>query len=228
MIVSIIGRSCYVYRQDGDPVFRPTKSDSSWSAPWMVRGRVPPAPSRPEDLNQRGYDLIKKQMWKDGHMVGTEFTQYLRSRDIQRVQSLCIYHANHAVEIAAELFNKIGLVELAVEYGLAEDDDGPESIASRDIVLEDRGCPPLLRGLVDRPRRPRQRRHDKRNGTIPPLQGLHGPGQAPAFLTTDPGEYPRLINRLTGERITSVVRLLRLTDTHNTPVETNNTSTGGQ
>ena len=68
-----------------------------------------------KNLNQRGYDLIKKRMWKDGHMVGTEYTLYLRSRDIQTTPSLCIYHANHAIEISAESFNKLGRVELAVE-----------------------------------------------------------------------------------------------------------------
>jgi hypothetical protein len=30
-------------------------------------------------LNARGYDLIKKRMWKDGHMMG-DMQQYLRTR----------------------------------------------------------------------------------------------------------------------------------------------------
>ena len=38
MIVSIVGRTCYVYKQDGDPVFRPTRGDSSWNRPRLVRG----------------------------------------------------------------------------------------------------------------------------------------------------------------------------------------------
>ena len=125
MIVSIVGRTCYVYKQDGDPVFRPTRGDSSWSAPGWYGAESRLLHHVQKTLNQRGYDLIKKRMWKDGHMFGTEYTQYLRSRDLQGAQSLCIYHANQAVEIAAELFNKIGLVELAVEYGLTEDGDGP-------------------------------------------------------------------------------------------------------
>ena len=33
MIVSIVGCSCYVYREPGDPVFRPNRSKLSWSAP---------------------------------------------------------------------------------------------------------------------------------------------------------------------------------------------------
>ena len=83
MIVSIIGGSCYVYRQDSDPVFRPTSGDSSWSAPGWYGAESRLLHHVQKTLNQRGYDLIKKRMWKDGHMVGTEYTQYLRSRDFQ-------------------------------------------------------------------------------------------------------------------------------------------------
>ncbi len=32
-IVSIVGCSCYVYREPGDPAFRPNRSRSSWSPP---------------------------------------------------------------------------------------------------------------------------------------------------------------------------------------------------
>jgi hypothetical protein len=38
-----------------------------------------------------------------------------------------LYHADYAIEIAAEVFNKLGRVELTVEYGLAEGDDGATS-----------------------------------------------------------------------------------------------------
>ena len=163
MIVSIIGRSCYVYKQDSDPVFRPTSGDSSWSAPGWYGAESRLLHHVQKILNQRGYDLIKKRMWKDGHMFGTEHTQYLRSRDLRGAQSLCIYHANQAIEIAAELFNKIGMVELAVEYGLTEEGDGPATTASRAFRQGDRGCPPLLRSLVGCPRRPGQRHHDQRD-----------------------------------------------------------------
>jgi hypothetical protein len=33
-----------------------------------------------EKLNSQGYDLIKKRMWKDGHLVDNE-QQYLRTRN---------------------------------------------------------------------------------------------------------------------------------------------------
>ena len=83
-------------------------------------------------------------------MVGTEYTQYLRSRDYEVAEPLHLPRQS-AVEIAAELFDKIGLVELAVEYGLTEDDDGPGTTASQAFRQGDRGYPPLLRSLVGCP-----------------------------------------------------------------------------
>jgi hypothetical protein len=139
---------------------------------------------------------------KDGHMVGTEHTQYLRSRDILSTPSLCLYHANHAVEIAAELFNKIGRVELTVEYGLTEEGDGHATTASREHiqVIEARySCfevsweaPAALESgvMTSGPERYRY------------YKGFTDPTQALAGCRTCPGEYPKLINRHTGERLT--------------------------
>jgi hypothetical protein len=206
MIVSIIGRSCYVYKQDGDPMFRPNKGDSSWSAPGWYGAESRLLYHVQKILNQRGYDLLKKKMWKDGHMFGTDHSQYLRSRDFQGAQSLCIYHANHAVEIAAELFNKISLVELAVEYGLTEPRRaGAVTTASLAFVKGIEATHPCYEVSWDAPA-------DLKSGIMTSgperfrhYKGCTDPIEATAFLNTNPGEYPRLINRLTGELITSVV-----------------------
>jgi hypothetical protein len=141
-------------------------------------------------------------MWKDGHMVGTEHTQYLRSRDIQRTPSLCIYHANHAVEIAAEVFNKIGLVELAVEYGLTEDGYGPATAVSWDHIMAIEARHPCFEVSWEAPADlesgvmtsgPERYRHYK---------GFTNPTQALARCRTCPGEYPKVIDRRTGKRLT--------------------------
>jgi hypothetical protein len=199
MIVSIVGRTCYVYRQDSDPVFRPTNGVSSWSAPGWYGAESRLLYHVQKTLNQRGYDLIKKRMWKDGHMVGTEHTQYLRSRAILSTPSLCIYHANHAVEIAAEVFAKIGMVELAVEYGLAEECDGPATAASRDhiMAIEARcscfevswDAPAVLEsGMMTSG--PERYRH---------YNGFTDPTRAVAWFRSCPGQYPKVIDRRTGE-----------------------------
>jgi len=206
MIVSIVGRTCYVYRQDVDPVFRPTCGDSSWSAPGWYGAESRLLYHVQKILNERGYDLIKKRMWKDGHMVGTEHTQYLRSRDLQGAKSLCIYHANHAVEIAAELFNTIGLVELAVEYGLDEDGDGPVTTATRDFVKGIEAAHPCYEVSWDAPADLDSGIMTTGSGRYRHYKGFTDLTEATTFLNTDPGEYPRLIDRITGERITSTHR----------------------
>ncbi len=206
MIVSIIGRTSYVYRQDSDPVFRPTNGYSSWSAPGWYGAESRLLYHVQKTLNQRGYDLLKKRMWKDGHMFGTDQSQYIRSRDPRGAQSLCIYHANQAIEIAAELFNKIGLVELAVEYGLTEDNDGPGTTATRDFVKGIEATRPCYEVSWDAPAVLDSAIMTTGSGRYRHYKGFTDLTEATAFYNTDPGEYPRLINRLTGERISTSKR----------------------
>jgi hypothetical protein len=65
-------------------------------------------------LKALGYDLIKKNMVKDGHMVD-EMQQYLRSRDINANGAFCVYSPFFAVEGANEAFNR-GRVCLTVHH----------------------------------------------------------------------------------------------------------------
>jgi hypothetical protein len=201
MIVNIVDRICYVYRQTSDPVFRPNGSGSSWSPPGWYGAESRLLHHVLRTLNARGYDLIKKRMWRDGHLFGTEHTQYLRSRDVRGTASLCIYHADHAVEIAAESFNVLGRVALAVEYGLAEERDGPQSAASMAHVRDIEVAHPVYEVSWDAPADlhggvmtsgPERYRH---------YRGFTDLSEAQAFLLTMPGEYPKLIDRRTGERL---------------------------
>jgi hypothetical protein len=194
MIVSIVGPTCCVYREDSDPSFRSTRSAPGWyGAESRLLHHIQKA------LNQRGYDLLKKRTWKDGHMVGTEYTQYLRSRDPKSIPTLCIYHANQAVEIAAEMFHKIGLVELAVEYGLTEQADGPVTSATRDFVQRIETARPCYEVSWDGPADLQSGIMTSRSGQYRHYKAFADLTQATAFLNTEPGEYPRLINRQTGE-----------------------------
>lgn len=198
MIVTIVGSSCYVYREDGDPVFRPNTSKSCWSPPGWYGAESRLLHHVKLILNRRGYGLIKKRMWRDGHLFGTEHTQYLRSRVITGTPSLCVYHADCAVEIAAEVFNKLGRVELAVEYGLAEGDDG---VASQDHVHAIEAAHPCCEVSWDAPA-------DLESGVM-----TSGPGRyrhhraftdrdvAEEWLRSSPGEYPKLIDRHSDESL---------------------------
>jgi hypothetical protein len=68
-------------------------------------------------LNKQGYDLIKKRMWRDGHLMD-EMQQYLRTRkktgDPKR--DIYIWNTNWNVEGAEVDFNTRGETKLAIEY----------------------------------------------------------------------------------------------------------------
>jgi len=64
-------------------------------------------------LNAEGYGLIKKRMWKDGHLVDVE-RQYLVTRN-KPGKNFCIYDHLYAVRDAREEYNKEGRVELHIE-----------------------------------------------------------------------------------------------------------------
>lgn len=68
-----------------------------------------------QELNKQGYDLIKKRMWKDGHLMD-DMQQYLRTRKKGAGKAdIYIYSGFWAVRGANDDFNE-GEVELNVEY----------------------------------------------------------------------------------------------------------------
>ena len=67
-----------------------------------------------QKLNTRGYDFIKKRMWRDGHMVD-EMQQYLRERKPNKQgRQLAIFNGLFAIEGADETLNRLGKVTLSV------------------------------------------------------------------------------------------------------------------
>lgn len=57
-------------------------------------------------LNTCGFNLIKKRMQSDGHLMGEEATPYLRSADkVQRHPHIYIYDPDWMVRNSAEDFN---------------------------------------------------------------------------------------------------------------------------
>ena len=184
MIVSIVGCSCYVYREPGDPVFRPNRSKHSWSPPGWYGAESRLLYNVRKILNGRGYGLIKKRMWRDGHMFGSDHTQYLRSRNLKAIPSLYIYHADYALEVAAESYNVLGRARLDVVYGAGREDDPDFERACREWVRRKEIAFPCYPGLVGG-------RGDHRRLRLgpPPLPGLHGPGTGQGV----PGQRPRRV-----------------------------------
>jgi hypothetical protein len=194
VIVSIVDSRCYVCRQPGDPVLRPNRSRSSWSPPGWYAAESRLLHSVQNVLNGRGYDLIKKRTWRDGHMFGSEHTHYLRSRNLRAVPSLYVYHAGYALEVAAESFNLLGRAVLDVVCGAGREDDPEFERACREWVRrqeEARRCLEISwEGEVTIDGHAAVRRL---------YRAFTDLEQAIAFLEGDPGDACRIINRRTGE-----------------------------
>ena len=193
MIVALVGCRCYVYREAGDPKFRPNRSKHSWSSPGWYGAESRLLYNVQKILSGRGYGLLKKRMWKDGHMFGCEETQYVRSRNLQSAPSLYIYHANAALEIAAESYNVLGRVRLDVAYGVGREDDPEFEQECREWVRNREAAFPCYQvswkaeATIDG------------YSTVRRLyRGFTSLVHAEAFMRTEPGESCRLIDRHAG------------------------------
>jgi hypothetical protein len=99
--------TCRVERQKGDPRFH----SSNWAlAESTFLYHVL------KELKKQGYDVIKKRMWKDGHMVD-DTQQYIRTRKWTTWEAkgeFAIYNLCYATYDAGERFNEAGEVYLGV------------------------------------------------------------------------------------------------------------------
>lgn len=70
-----------------------------------------------KELITQGYDVIKKRMWKDGHMVA-DTQQYIRTRKMKpdAVNSVAIYDAHYAIRKLDEDYRGDGKVNLVIHY----------------------------------------------------------------------------------------------------------------
>lgn len=71
-------------------------------------------------LKKQGYDVIKKRMAKDGHMMD-DLQQYIRTRKTSGNDSFCIYNCMWATYDLGEEYNKMKagdsmIKELRVDY----------------------------------------------------------------------------------------------------------------
>ena len=107
MRVEIKGNQCIVTKEKGDPRFK----DSGWgSGDSTLLFQIKKA------LITQGYDLIKKRMWKDGHLVD-DTCLYLCTRKPSGdpEKDIYIYDGNYQIRNAAEDFYKEGKVVYNVE-----------------------------------------------------------------------------------------------------------------
>ena len=90
-----------VTKEKGDPVFsRSNWSDAESTFLYHVK----------QELQNQGFDCIKKRMWKDGHLVDDN-QQYIRDRKCRWY----IWNGCWAIWDAGERFNEDGIVHLRYE-----------------------------------------------------------------------------------------------------------------
>jgi len=104
MKVTIRGGKCTVTRTRGDKKYPETMGGES-TLLYHVK----------QYLNKRGYDLIKKRMWKDGHMFD-ERQQYLRARtwNVPKSKNIAIFDGEWNIRNSAKEFNDTGKVTFLV------------------------------------------------------------------------------------------------------------------
>ena len=89
----VISGSCVVTREDGDPAYYGNRAAAGESRLLYAIKKA---------LIAQGFDVIKKRMWRDGHMMD-DMQQYIRSRN---TPGFCIFNDVWAVRGANEDFNK--------------------------------------------------------------------------------------------------------------------------
>ena len=115
MKVTIDGNTCVVQRENGDRGFY-GQINSAWGGSesnLLHHVKL--------KLLEAGHDLIKKRMWKDGHMVD-ELKQYLRARNVKKLNTklkpgdiYCIHDNQWNLRNSAEDYNAGDEVLFAVE-----------------------------------------------------------------------------------------------------------------
>ena len=103
VVLDVNNYNCRVIREKTDPYF----TDSGWSnAESVFLYHVK------KELIKRGYDVIKKRMYKDGHLVDN-FKQYIRSRKLDD-KAFCIFNDRYDIVSAGAEFNEYGEFDLYV------------------------------------------------------------------------------------------------------------------
>ena len=113
MKVELKGNVCIVTREKGDPKFRNTGYGANGN-----QGESKLLYHVKKILIARGYDLIKKRVQKDNHLMGDQYQQYIRTRKPsgESHKDIYIFNHNYAIRGAEVGFNEDGIVHLTVWY----------------------------------------------------------------------------------------------------------------
>lgn len=102
MKIELKTNNCVITQEPGDTKYYGTANAAGESALLHAVKK---------QLNAAGHNLIKKRMWKDGHMMD-DMQQYLRSKSKQA--GIQIFNPRWAIEGANDALNRDGQVVLSV------------------------------------------------------------------------------------------------------------------
>lgn len=108
MKITFDGNGLTLTREEGDPKFYGLRNG---------KGESNLLHYLKTELNKRGFDLIKKRMWKDGHLVD-DMQQYLRTRNqSSKTPHIYIYSHMWAVRGLESDWND-GKVEVSMDFDI--------------------------------------------------------------------------------------------------------------
>lgn len=127
MKVTLNENTCHVEAEPGDPRF--TKQGSKMSRSGFGNRESRFLHHVKLALKAQGHDVIKKRMWKDGHMV-SDHQQYIR----ERRWKFAVYWGSYAIRDAVDDFIQEGEVTLQVV---------------RDLIVKERETTSISVGVAD-------------------------------------------------------------------------------
>jgi len=98
MIVKFDGNECIITKEKGDRRYTRGYAEAESGFLYTLL----------QHIKKMGHDVIKKRMWKDGHMVD-ETHQYIRTRKIEK--GFAIWNNCYAFYDAGEKFNSLKVGE---------------------------------------------------------------------------------------------------------------------
>ena len=123
-------------------------------------------------------------------MFGSDWTQYVRSRNLKAIPSLYIYHANNALEVATESYNVLGRARFDVVYGAGREDDPNFERACREWVRRKEAEYPCYQVSWEAEATIDESESNRRH-----YRAFTDLDQARAFLGSDLSESCRMIDR---------------------------------
>lgn len=112
-VISEQGAQLVVLKEEGDKRYRASEWTADPESTFLYHVK--------KALNKHGFDLIKKRMWRDGHMVD-DLQQYLRTRSRRsETPHIYIHNPKWAIQSATFYLEELGSADLLITLDIYEE-----------------------------------------------------------------------------------------------------------